>query len=122
VAALKRLDLADARSKELNLRPRTVAGAELRARALLSLGRVEEALAVAEEAMPLTREMGYRPMLWRLLAARAAALAALGREEEAAADRQAAAAIIQEIAATIEDEELQHGFLATPEVRAVLNV
>src|SRR5262249_25285369 len=86
-AALERLDLAEARSKELGLRPRTVASAELRARALLSLGQSEEALAVAEGALPLTREMGYRPMLWRLLAARAAALVALGREDEAAADR-----------------------------------
>ena len=119
-AALERLDVVAAQAKELDLRPRAVAGVELRSRVLLSLGRAEEALAAAEEALPLTREMNYRPVLWRLLGARAAALAALDRQEEASVERRAAAAIVQEMADTVEDEELRRGFLASPEVMAVV--
>jgi hypothetical protein len=115
-AALARVDQAAVRAQERGLRPRGTAAAELRSRVLLRLGRATEALAAADAALPLAEEMRYRPMIWRLRAARAAALAALGRHEEAAADRRVADAIVRELAASIDDEELLHGFLASPEV------
>jgi hypothetical protein len=58
-------------------------------------------------------------MVWRLRAARAAALTALGRDEEAAAERHAAATIVGELAASIDDVDLRNGFLASPEVVAL---
>ncbi len=119
-AALVRLELAAIHADERGSRPRQTAIAEQRSRALLLLGRAEEAVAAADAALPLAEAMQYHPMVWRLRAARAAALAALGRPEAAAVDRRAAAAIVRELAATIEDEELQRGFLASQDVSALV--
>jgi tetratricopeptide (TPR) repeat protein len=118
-AALAAAEQAAGQAQALDLRPRATALAELRSRALLRLGRPEEALAAADEALPLAEAMRYRPMVWRLRAARAAALASLGRHEEAAAARGAAAALVRELAESIEDEALRRGFLANADVAAV---
>ena len=120
-AAVERLDEVGAHAERQWLRPRLAMIAELRSRVLLLAGRTEEALATAEAALPLAEAMAYRPMVWRLLAARAAALAALGRDDEAQTDRRAALAIVRELAATVEDDELRQGFLDSAEVAAIAN-
>ena len=80
----------------------------------------DEARAVADDGVARADRMGARPLAWRLRAARAAALEALGRGEEAATERHAAAMIVRELAATIEDDALRCRFVAKPEVVAIL--
>jgi hypothetical protein len=63
--------------------------------------------------------MHYVPMVWRLSAAKAQALTRLGHTAEAAATSQAAAAVIQQLAETIPDAALKHGFLSNPLVSSI---
>jgi tetratricopeptide (TPR) repeat protein len=119
--ALDRLDLADEVVNRMNLNTRRGGVAEARSRALLRLGRAEEARDAAESVLALVEEKGCRPLHWRLLAARGAALAALGQQDAAASDRAAAAEIVWELAASIDDEALRAGFLAQPEVQTIVS-
>jgi hypothetical protein len=52
-----------------------------------------------------------RPIVWQARAAAAEALAATGRMAEAVAERQAAIAIVEEIARMFQDEGLKESFL-----------
>jgi tetratricopeptide (TPR) repeat protein len=89
------------------------------AQALLGLDRFAEALAVAEEALAPAQEKGYLPLLWQLRAVRWRALAALDRPDEADRERQAAAALVRQLAETIDSPEQRQGFFAYPDVVAV---
>ena len=117
--ALARLLPLATQAAEMDLRPRTIAIQEVRSRALRQLGRAEEAIAAVDAVLMLTEELGIRTVLWRLYGSRAAALTALGRHDEAALDREAAAAIVFQMADTIDDEDLKAGFLIDREVAAI---
>jgi len=93
---------------------------EIQTRALLRLGRPDEALTVVNAALPIAREMGGLPLVWRLLALKATALARLDPPSEAGLASAAAGEVIQSVAQTIDDAELRRGFLESPDVAAAL--
>jgi hypothetical protein len=64
--------------------------------------------------------MHYLPMVWRLSAAKAQALTRLGHTAEAAQASQAATAVLQQLAETIPDTDLKHGFLSNPLVSSIM--
>jgi len=59
-------------------------------------------------------------MVWRLSAAKAQALTRLGNTVEATAAYQAAAAVIRQLAETIPEAALQHGFLSNPLISSIM--
>jgi len=59
-------------------------------------------------------------MVWRLSAVKAQALTRLGNIGEAAAAYQAAAAVIRQLAETIPDAALKHGFLSNPLISSIM--
>jgi ATP/maltotriose-dependent transcriptional regulator MalT len=75
-------------------------------------GELEAALGEFSSAETLARGMRMRPVAWQAQLAASQALAAAGREAEAAVKRQAAQAIIDEIAGMFQDEELRRRYLA----------
>jgi hypothetical protein len=64
--------------------------------------------------------MSYLPLIWRLRATKARALARLGQSPMATQEYQAAAAVIEQLAATISDAELRHGFLNDPLIASIM--
>ncbi|MBI4199959.1 MAG: AAA family ATPase [Chloroflexi bacterium] len=70
-------------------------------------GDTEKALERYAEAEGLALEMGMRPMVWQAQAEAARSLAATGRQEEAVAMRRKAQAMIEEIAALLQDPALR---------------
>lgn len=93
--------------------------AEHRARALLALGRDNDAASAAAEALALTAERGVGRLTWRLRASNATALDRLG-SPDAAAERQAAARDLMAVAATIPDPAARANFLAQREAAQLL--
>jgi hypothetical protein len=78
-----------------------------RARALASFHEAERAAGV----------LGFRPLCARAQAEAAALLDATGSPEDAAAERAVALAIVDEMAAPIQDAGLRGGFVATARKR-----
>src|SRR5207244_4789947 len=107
--------LARTATLEFGSRPDALLAVELKARALLALGRPAEALVEVDGALPLADELRLASMRWRLRAARARALDALDRSAEAAAERAAVSALLAELAATIDDDDLRRTFVASAE-------
>ena len=89
------------------------------ARALVGLDRSAEAVTIADEGLALAQEKGYLPLLWQLHAVRGSALARLDLAERAEGDRQAAAALVRNLAEDIDNPQQRRGFLAYPEVVAI---
>jgi tetratricopeptide (TPR) repeat protein len=116
--ALSRARSAIAFAVEHDAAHETSAAQLTAAHALLGLDRPAEALAVAEEGLAHAQEKGYLPLLWQLHAVRGRALAALDRPDEADRERQAAAALVRQLAETIDSPEQRQGFLAYPDVVA----
>ena len=81
--------------------------------ARVSAARDETARALDQfaRAEHLAIEMKMRPIVWQACAGAAALLAAMGRADEAEAKRQAARAMIDEIAALFEVEKLRAAFV-----------
>jgi predicted ATPase len=100
--------------------PARLVALEARCRAYLGLGRLAEALALADAALAEACSIGARPRVWRIQAIRFTALTELGREDEAASAASDAAETIQAIAQTVDDVELRRGFLASPDVAAIV--
>ncbi|WP_374689235.1 adenylate/guanylate cyclase domain-containing protein, partial [Promineifilum sp.] len=89
----------------------------MRARALVALGRPDEARAALDEALMLARGIGARHTLWQILADRAA----LEPDETAAAALRAEArAEIDFLAANTWPDHARAAFLARPEVQRAL--
>ena len=74
-------------------------------------GDAEGALAAFGRGEEQALQMGMRPFIWQNRAAAASALEALGRPVEASAKRDAARAVIDEIADLFEDETLRGLYL-----------
>ncbi len=83
-------------------------------------GRWETAAALAGEVIARVGQTGDRSLEWRAAAVASRALAALGRHAEAEAERSRAAAIVGEVAASLDDEDLRSSFLARPVVAGIL--
>jgi tetratricopeptide (TPR) repeat protein len=94
---------------------------ELQARILLRLQRSNEALALCDEALTTATEIGQLPTIWRLHATKAQVLEGLGEGEAARRERQSARAIIQKLAANIQESEVRAGYLADPLIASILN-
>jgi hypothetical protein len=118
--SLREAEAARADARTSGVRAEEVTALELEIRILECSGRAAEIIPLADTAIRMAQEMGYRTMLWRLRAARCRALGQLGRTEEAERERSDAAAIIWELAATIPDASLRNGFLSNGEVTAVI--
>lgn len=72
-------------------------------------GHALSQLAIAEN---FAERLQMRPLLWQTQAAAASSLDALGRHQEAAQKRQAAQAVIQEIAGFFHDDTLRQAYLS----------
>jgi tetratricopeptide (TPR) repeat protein len=90
------------------------------AQALVRLDRSAEALEQADEGLVLAQEKGYQPLLWQLRAVRGRALAALDQHAEALRERELAAALVRQVASTIDNPDDQRSFLAWPDVQGLL--
>jgi tetratricopeptide (TPR) repeat protein len=74
-------------------------------------GETAQALAEFERAEMLALDLHMRSIVWQARAAAAPVLDTAGRSAEAQAERQAALAIVDEIAGMFEDVELRESFL-----------
>jgi tetratricopeptide (TPR) repeat protein len=106
--------------QRLELRQYMPAALLLKGRAFVGAGRTQEAEAALDEARAHAKDMGYRRVLWEIDAELGALAAARGDRTGASELWDEAAAVVAEIAGTIEDEELRESFLSVPRVREVL--
>jgi tetratricopeptide (TPR) repeat protein len=118
--SLRQAETAASQADQRGFRPTAVSALEVQVRILLCLNRPADAVALADGALRAAEEMYYLPMVWRLSAAKAQALTRLGNIAEAAAAYQAAAAVIRQLAETIPDAALKHGFLSNPLVSSIM--
>jgi class 3 adenylate cyclase/tetratricopeptide (TPR) repeat protein len=93
---------------------------ELRARALLALGRFTEVCQAVDAALAVVMPLGWQSLAWRLRALRAAALAGLGDKTAAAAERRAAVDILMTVAGTLRDAAARARFLSRPAAASLL--
>ena len=119
--ALRHLQAANAIMAANRYQGELAAAWELQARVLLQLQRSAEALALLDEALLMATAIGCVPLAWRIHATKAQTLEKLGQTEAAAQEWQTAAAIIQRLAATISQRELQQGFLSEPLIAAIVD-
>ena len=92
---------------------------ELRARALLALGRFTEVCHTVDAALAVM-PLGWQSLAWRLRASRAVALAGLGDKTAAAAEHRAAVDILMTVAGTLRDAAARARFLSRPEAASLL--
>jgi hypothetical protein len=118
--ALRHAETAASQAEQSGFRPAAVSALEVQLRILLRLNRPAATVALADEALRAAEEMRYLPMVWRIRVAKAQALTRLGNTAEAAQEYQAAAAVIQQLAETIPDAELKHGFLSNSLVSSIM--
>ena len=88
----------------------------VRGRSLLALGRIDAAEADLRAALELTRRWKLRPLEWRALEACGERLLATGKEADARRCFGDALAIVQQLAAGIEDTALRHLYLISEPV------
>ena len=93
---------------------------EMAQRALVELERWVEVAASVDETLPSVEAAKFRALDWRMRAHRARALEAQGEKERAQADRDAAAATIREMAATLTDSDLRACFESQPLAAEIL--
>ena len=84
---------------------------ELRIRALLALGRPNDACSAAETALSVISPLGWRTLAWRLHASLATALDELG-DKRAAVERRTAVELLTAVAATLRDTSVRSRFLS----------
>jgi len=84
---------------------------ELRGQALLTLGRIEEAVAEFQGAQTVAQKQGQRPMLWRLHADLGKAYRVLNRRADAEREFSSTRTIIQALAATLPQGVLRDHFV-----------
>jgi predicted ATPase/DNA-binding CsgD family transcriptional regulator len=84
---------------------------QLRGQALVTLGRIEEAVAEFQGAQTVAQNQGQRPMLWRLHADLGKAYRVLGLRDDAEREFSSARTIIQALAATLPQGVLRDHFV-----------
>jgi len=85
-------------------------------------GETREALASLQEAAILAHEIGLPGELWQIEVARGEVYASSGEREQAHQMFARAMAMVQKLAAKMEDEARRSNFLAEPVVRRVLEL
>ena len=88
----------------------------LRGRAMLLLGRLDAASPDIAACLEAARRLGLRPLEWMALAAEAERAQAAGRDDEARERAGEALAIVEELAATVDDAAVRHMFLISEPV------
>jgi DNA-binding CsgD family transcriptional regulator len=83
-----------------------------KARALIALGRADDAEAVLAQAESAAAERHDRPLLWRIQRDLGRLHDAAGRRDEAAAKAAQSRALVETLAATIDDDRLREQFRA----------
>ena len=89
----------------------------LRGEALLALGRLNEADAVLAEANEDALQIGYPVLIWQSWASLRKLRLEQGRIDEAEEAREEALAVIDKMAASLEDHELRQNFLEQARAR-----
>ena len=89
-------------------------------RALLGLERWTEVVASVDEVLASVDSAGFRALSWKMRAHRARALEMCGDEARAREDREAAAATLRDVSATIADSELRTCFESQPLAAEIL--
>lgn len=84
---------------------------QLRGRALVALGRTEEAVVEFQGAQTIAQKQGQRPLLWRLHADLGKAYRVLNRRADAGREFSSARTIVQDLAATLPQGELRDHFV-----------
>lgn len=93
---------------------------EMKARALLALGRPAEARDAAQAALAVAQPAGWRLLEWRLRGVLAEALAGLGDDAVATAERSTAQKQLMQVATTLGKAASRAKFLAQPAAAALL--
>ncbi|MBI3763062.1 MAG: hypothetical protein HY260_14535 [Chloroflexi bacterium] len=91
-----------------------------RGKALMEIGRIDEALASLAEARAEAEALGSCRTLWQILAALSPIEAARGDNAEAASLRRQAQEIVEHIADHAGSDELRESFLNMADVRQVM--
>ena len=96
----------------------------LRSKAVLAQwdGDREQAITHLQAALALAQEIGLPGETWSILGALGGLYAGLGEQAQARQAYKASAAIILQLAETIDEEDFQAGFLAAEPVRAILEM
>jgi len=106
-------------AEQTNSRKNIVKGRRLRGQALLARGGLAEAERELMHALELAREVGNPPQLWKTHVALGDLRTAQGQPDEARASYGAALAVIEGVAAGLEDAELRDTFLNSAHVQQV---
>ena len=112
--ALELVEAAISSAEETGMKLDLIPALELKLRILLGMENFSEALAVADTALEQAIKTNYRSMIWRIQANRARTREAMGDEKGAREDFRAAADTVWELAQTITEPELRHGFETSP--------
>jgi hypothetical protein len=86
---------------------------EMKARALLALGRFTEVRDAADAALAAAASLDWRQLEWRVRGLRSSALAGLG-DSQAGEERRLARSKMMEVAKTLTEPRLQGKFLSQP--------
>jgi DNA-binding CsgD family transcriptional regulator len=84
---------------------------QLRGQVLVTLGRIEDAVAEFQGAQAVAQKQGQRPILWRLHADLGKAYRALSRRADAGREFSSAHMIIQDLATTLPEGALRDHFV-----------
>jgi tetratricopeptide (TPR) repeat protein len=90
-------------------------------KALMGLGQFDPAHQVLTRACSLAKKLGAKPQLWPCLASLATVNSKLGNHREAEANREAARAIIHDIAESLQSVGLNDLFLKQPQVQGSMS-
>jgi class 3 adenylate cyclase/tetratricopeptide (TPR) repeat protein len=90
-------------------------------KALMGLGQFDPAHQVLTRACSLAEKLGAKPQLWPCLASLATVNSKLGNHREAEANREAARAIIHDIAESLQSVGLNDLFLKQPQVQGSMS-
>ncbi len=91
----------------------------LRGQAFLAQGKLEEAEEELATALEVAKEIGNPPQLWKTHAALGDLRQAQGQPDEARQAYRDALAIIEDVAAGLEDESLRETFLGSDHVQEI---
>jgi predicted negative regulator of RcsB-dependent stress response len=117
--AVSQAETAALQAQQKGRTPAYLGALEVKARALLQLGRLHQAVAAADEALALADEIRALPMVRRIQEVRGGMLLRLGRKDEAGQAFEAATDAANRLAESISDATLKRQFLASPEIRAI---
>ena len=118
----KALGLADEciNLAESSNRPKNVIkGRRLKGQVLTAQGKLKEAEQELEMALGIAREIGNPPQIWKTYVALGDLRKAQGQEKEATVAYGEAVAVIERVAAALEDEALRETFLSSPHVQGI---